>query len=181
MLAEERALSRERSAAVSRVSTDYATVVQEHWPAVYRLLHSLSGDVHETEDLTQETFLRALERLSSFERGTNMRSWLLRIASNAFFDVRRKRKRSRVQRLEADPAQEECSPGHALEVAEQSELVRVAMEELSELTRMVFHLRATEELSFREIAEIASTTEQAARWHMHEARTRLLKRLGEKL
>jgi RNA polymerase sigma-70 factor (ECF subfamily) len=108
-----------------------------------------------------------------------MRSWLLRIASNAFFDVKRKKKRSRVQPLTTDPPQAECSPSHGMEVAEQSALAQAAMTELSELTRMVFHLRATEDLSFREIAEIAGTTEQAARWHMHEARTRLLKRLRD--
>jgi len=55
------------------------------------------------------------------------------------------------------------------------------MEELSELTRLVFHLRAQEDLPFREIAELAGTTEQAARWHMHQARTKLLARLGDQL
>jgi RNA polymerase sigma-70 factor, ECF subfamily len=80
MLAEERALTRERSAAPPRADA-FAAVVEEHWQAVYRLLRSLSGNVHETEDLTQETFLRALQRLASFQPGTNMRNWLMRIAS----------------------------------------------------------------------------------------------------
>ena len=181
MLAEECALSRERSGAVPPLANAFAAVVEEHWLAVYRLLHSLSGNVHETEDLTQETFLRALQRLASFQPGTNMRNWLLRIASNAFFDVRRKRKRAKAQPLTADPAHDERPVGHNLEVAEQGALVRAAMEDLTELTRLVFHLRATEELSFREIAEIAGTTEQAARWHMHEARKRLMERMGDNL
>src|SRR5271166_3165251 len=70
---------------------DFEEVVAEHWGAVRRLLHTLTGDMHDTEDLTQETFLRALNRFSSFRPGTNMRTWLLRIASNAFFDVHRRR------------------------------------------------------------------------------------------
>ena len=45
---------------------------------------------------------------------------------------------------------------------------------------MVFHLRAQEDLSFREIAELVGTTEQGARQHMHQARTRLLKQMAEK-
>ena len=65
-----------------------------------------------------------------------------------------------------------------LEVAEQCDLLRAALAELTDLTRLVFHLRAAEELSFREIAELAGTTEQSARWHMCEARKRLLDRLG---
>ncbi|HEV3142269.1 MAG TPA: RNA polymerase sigma factor [Gemmataceae bacterium] len=174
-------MTRDRSGAVPPKGEAFAAVVEEHWQAVYRLLRSLSGNVHETEDLTQETFLRALQRLASFQPGTSMRNWLMRIASNAFFDVRRKRTRSKAQPLAIDPARDECPIGHDLEVAEQSALVQAAMEELTELTRLVFHLRATEELSFREIAEIAGTTEQAARWHMHEARKRLLERMGDKL
>jgi DNA-directed RNA polymerase specialized sigma24 family protein len=57
--------------------------------------------------------------------------------------------------------------------------VRAALAELTDLTRLVFHLRAEEDLSFREIAELAGTSEEAARWHMRQARLHLLERLGE--
>lgn len=171
-------MTRDESARGALSFTDVVTV---HWTAVYRFLHSMTGHTHDTEDLTQETFLRALNRFASFQEGTNLRAWLLRIAANAYFDVRRKRRRAPAQPLEHDPPGKAPVPGHTLEVAEQAALVRTALEELSDLTRMVFHLRVQEELSFREIAELAGTTEQAARWHMHQARTRLLKRLGENL
>jgi RNA polymerase sigma-70 factor (ECF subfamily) len=159
----------------------FAAVVAAHWSAVYRMLYCLTGNAHDCEDLTQETFLRALKRLDSFKPGTRMRAWLLRIASNAFFDVRRKRRRIEVQALQADPPGAARRPGQALEIAEQSALLKSAMAELSELTRLVFHLRAQEDLSFREIAALAGTTEQAARWHMHQARAKLLKRMGDNL
>jgi RNA polymerase sigma-70 factor, ECF subfamily len=157
----------------------FAEVVNEHWSAVYRLLFCLSGNTHETEDLTQETFLRALRRPGSFRPGSQLRAWLLRIASNAFFDERRKRKRSRARPLNHDPPGNRPIPGYRLEVAEQSARVHKALEELSELTRLVFHLRVQEDLSFKDIAEMAGTSEQSARWHMHHARTRLLAILGE--
>jgi len=163
------------------LAAGFAAVVEKHWDAVYRLLHSLTGNLHDTEDLTQETFLRALDKLAGFKAGTNMRSWLLRIGTNAFFDQQRKRKHSKQKPLQQDLPGSALPPDYALEVAQQSLLVRAALEELSELTRLVFHLRATEDLSFREIAEIADTTEQAARWHMHHARTKLLERLGNNL
>jgi DNA-directed RNA polymerase specialized sigma24 family protein len=49
------------------------------------------------------------------------------------------------------------------------------MKQLSATTRAVFHLRATESLSFREIGAAIGVSEEAARWHMHEARRRLVK------
>lgn len=158
----------------------FAGMVREHWDAVFRLLQSLSGNVHDSEDLTQETFLRAWDRIDSFQTGTNLRSWLLKIASNAFFDERRRRKRSKSQGLEGfEPASQLPGPEHDLELVQQATRVREAMKKLSKLTCLVFHLRAVEGLSFREIAEVAGTTEQSARWHMHHARTKLLELLCE--
>jgi RNA polymerase sigma-70 factor (ECF subfamily) len=157
---------------------DFRAVVTEHWDAVYRLLRTLTRDVHETEDLTQETFTRAIAQIGGFKPGTKMRAWLLRIASNAFLDVRRRKTRMRSAPLEYEPAAPEVSPGTSLETAEQCAKVRAVLAELSDLTRLVFHLRVQEEMSFREAAEVAGTTEQAARWHMHHARTRVLERLG---
>jgi RNA polymerase sigma-70 factor (ECF subfamily) len=158
----------------------FATVVNEHWTAVYRLLHCLTGHLQDTEDLTQETFLRALRQYDSFQPNGRLRAWLLRIATNAFYDVQRRRKRSRLTRLDEEPVYE-APPGQAVEMAEQGQLVREAMKELPETTRLVFHLRVQEDLSYREIAEMTGTSEQAARWHMHEARTRLLNLLAGKL
>ncbi|MBL8797921.1 MAG: sigma-70 family RNA polymerase sigma factor [Planctomycetia bacterium] len=164
------------TSALSRV--DFAAVVNEHWTGVYRLLHRLTGNSHDTDDLTQETFLRALNRLETFQAGTNLRAWLLRIASNAFFDLQRKRQSNRQQPLPDDAVSPERPPGQALETGEQGRLLRIALEELSETARLVFHLRVEEELSFREIADILGGTEEAARWHMHQARGKLLKRLS---
>jgi RNA polymerase sigma factor (sigma-70 family) len=155
--------------------------INEHWTPVYRFVFCAVGDSHDAEDLTQETFLRAWNRRDSFLPGTSWRAWLLRIAANAVLDVQRRRRRVVFTSLGHEPTAQSPPPEHRLEVAEQGALLRAAMQELTELTRMVFHLRATEDLSFREIGELVGTTEQGARWHMHQARTRLLKQLAEKL
>jgi RNA polymerase sigma-70 factor (ECF subfamily) len=180
---EEQALARHdppRANSDSSIApADFAAVVNEHWTGVYKLLFHLTGNTHDTEDLTQETFLRAMNRLASFQAGTNLRAWLLRIASNAFFDLRRKQQRGHRQPLSDDVIAAAPPPGQALETREQSKLLKIALEELSETARLVFHLRVEEELSFREIAEILGGSEEAARWHMHQARSKLLKRMSE--
>ena len=163
----------------AKPSEIFQEVVEAHWTSVYRLVYSLTGNPHDTEDLTQETFLRAFKRWETFQKGTNLGAWLLRIATNAFFDVKRKKQTLKVGPLTEDVLSEERSAESMMDVAEQGELIRVAVQDLTELTRLVFHLRVTEELAFKEIAEIAGVTEVAARQHMHQARAKLLKRFGD--
>jgi len=162
-----------------RIDPSFAAVVDSHWTAVYGLLFSMTGNTPDCEDLTQETFLRALRGWETFKQGTNQRAWLIRIAVNAFFDVQRKRRKLKINRLDGEPSSVEKSVEERLEILEQGALVRAAMEELSERSRIVFHLRVTEDLSFRQIAELTGTTEIGARWHMFEARRKLLKRLED--
>jgi RNA polymerase sigma factor (sigma-70 family) len=73
----------------------------------------------------------------------------------------------------------EAAPDSRLLTADQAGLLKTALEDLSDTTRAVFHLRVQEDLPFREIAQLVGTTEQAARWHMHQARCKLLKRMND--
>jgi RNA polymerase sigma-70 factor (ECF subfamily) len=157
---------------------DFAHVVEQHWTAVYRFLFRMTGHWQDTEDLAQETFLKALDGLHTFAPGTNLRGWLLKIACNACLDSRRKR--ARLKLAAAPPEVEDRAPPteRRLESAEQAALARAALDDLTDLTRAVFHLRVQEELPFREIAELVGTTEESARWHMHQARTILIAKLG---
>jgi RNA polymerase sigma-70 factor (ECF subfamily) len=139
----------------------------------------MTGHVQDTEDLVQETFLRALKRWESYTPGTNLRAWLLRIACNAFVDGRRKKNRRRHEPLTVEPGDREPGVEQGFETAEQAALARAALDGLTDLTRAVFHLRVQEDLSFRDIAEVLGTTEESARWHMHHARTVLQKRLRD--
>jgi RNA polymerase sigma-70 factor, ECF subfamily len=159
-------------------ANSFAAVVDAHWTAVYRFLYSMTGSAHDCEDLTQETFLRALRRWKTFRPGTNLRSWLVRIAANALVDVKRKQQALTITPLQVETPSKAAPAERALEVQEQADLVSAAMEELTELNRLVFHLRVTDDLAFREIAELTDITEVAARWHMYQARLKLLKRLA---
>jgi RNA polymerase sigma-70 factor, ECF subfamily len=158
-----------------------AAWVEQYWDNVYGLLYRLSGNGSEAEDLTQEAFLRAAQRRNSFVAGTNLKAWLMRIATNAFLDGRRRRK---VARAEALPEDGGMAPGDAtapdpLETQELGAALAAAMLELPETQRVVFLLRTREELSFKEIAATLETTEQNARWHMMQARRRLMDRLKD--
>ena len=151
----------------------------EHWDGVFALLYRLTRNRHEAEDLTQETFLRAARQNESFEPGTNLRAWLMRIAVNAHLDARRRQQVVRNEPLPDDVPAIDSAPRERLVGAELSAALERAVGQLPELARAVFLLRTREELSFREIGEAIQTTEETARWHMLQARRRLLQLLGD--
>ncbi|MCX5684973.1 MAG: RNA polymerase sigma factor [Planctomycetota bacterium] len=159
----------------------FGQVVEQHWNAVYRLLYRMSGSSHDAEDLAQETFLRALDRRDSFRPGTNMRAWLMRIASNALFDLQRRRRTAKAAPLEDDLATAPPAETGPSETKELGGLLAAAIAQLPETPRLVFLMRSLEELSFRDIAEAIGTTEETARWHMLQARRQLLALLDGKL
>src|SRR6266511_3553591 len=73
-------------------------VVREHADRVYRLAYRLTGNPHDAEDLTQETFVRVFRSLASYKPGT-FEGWLHRITTNLFLDMVRRRQRIRFDAL----------------------------------------------------------------------------------
>src|SRR5215203_4414444 len=65
-------------------------------PPLDRRLYHLTRDRHSAEDLTQETFLKALGAVQSFRPGSNFRAWVFRIGHNNFVNQKRSERRSRV-------------------------------------------------------------------------------------
>jgi len=76
-------------------------LVCQHADRVYRLAYRLSGNQHDAEDLTQETFIRVFRSLQSYQPGT-FEGWLHRITTNLFLDMVRRRGRIRMEALPED-------------------------------------------------------------------------------
>lgn len=73
---------------------DFATIALPLMPSVVRVAQALTGDESDADDLVQETFLRAYRHWHTFERGSDCRSWLGTICRNAFYENRRRERRS---------------------------------------------------------------------------------------
>jgi RNA polymerase sigma factor (sigma-70 family) len=158
----------------------FAEIVRDHWVVVFRLLAHLTGNDHDAEELTQETFLRAWQGWAKLKSETRPRAWLLRIARNAHVDLYRRQQKVKFTGLPDDRIGTGNDPSHGQEVSEQAAAVRSALQEIPETGRLVFLLRVEGELSFAEIAEELGTSEEAARWHMHQARSKLLAKMSPK-
>jgi RNA polymerase sigma-70 factor, ECF subfamily len=71
----------------------FSRIVALYWDRLHRWLFHMTRDRHQAEDLTQETFLKALAHISSFRAGSNFRAWLFRIGHNNFVNLKRAGKR----------------------------------------------------------------------------------------
>jgi len=160
----------------------YARVVNAYWDRLFRWLLRMTHDRHKAEDLTQETFLKALAAISSFRPGSNFRAWLFRIGHNNFVNLKRGEKRS-IQSLLDEPTQTDSRPSPPATAADRESVVMVAkaVADLPADFRSALLLRAEEGLSFREVAAVLGITEETARWRVFKARQKLVKVLAPDL
>lgn len=159
----------------------FARLVERYWDRLYRWLYHLTRDRHAAEDLTQETFLKALAAIRSFRPGSNFRAWVFRIGHNNFVNQKRADRRTKHPLPEDAAGAEVGSPGDAAENREALEVVGKAVAALPPDFRSALMLRVEEGLSFREVARVLGTTEETARWRVFKARQKLMKVLSPEL
>jgi RNA polymerase sigma-70 factor (ECF subfamily) len=155
--------------------SDMALLVP-HLDAAYNLARWLMRNETDAEDLVQEAYLRAFNHFAGF-RGGDGRAWLLTIVRNSCYD-RLKKNGSRGQDTDFDEAvhsagQQSSSPEALLIVEERVELVRDSLAELPAEYREVLVLRELEQLSYREIADIAGIPLGTVMSRLSRARQRL--------
>ncbi len=150
-------------------------VVREHADRVYRLAYRLTGNQHDAEDLTQETFVRVFRSLASYRPGT-FEGWLHRITTNLFLDM--VRRRSRV-RMEALPEDSDRMPGNGPEpeqVFSDTHLdpaLQAALHELAPEFRAAVVLCDIEGLSYEEIGATLGVKLGTVRSRIHRGRAAL--------
>ncbi|MBD5787036.1 RNA polymerase sigma factor SigE [Cellulosimicrobium terreum] len=152
-------------------------IVREHSARVYRLAYRLTGNRHDAEDLTQETFVRVFRSLSSYTPGT-FEGWLHRITTNLFLDQVRRKQRIRMEAMgesDASYAQrgDHGQPERGFEHANLDHDVQRALDSLSPEYRAAVVLCDIEGLSYEEIAVTLGIKLGTVRSRIHRARSQL--------
>ncbi|HEY5544934.1 MAG TPA: RNA polymerase sigma factor [Gemmatimonadaceae bacterium] len=154
-------------------------LVERHASALARYIGSL-GERDSAEEVVQDTFVRAFSSLETFRGDSSLRTWLFTIARRLVVDRRRALRRRRdVGSLEDVDAATEYTALDGLIASEAKRKVWGAVGKLSPTQREVFLLRVNDGLSYKEIAEVAGTTEGAARVHYHNALRTVKENLNE--
>ena len=153
---------------------------EEYYHTVYVFLMSLTGgDCDLTEELTQETFYRAIKNLSSFKGESKVVTWLCQIARYTFYqylDKKKKRNENSFDELEV-PSTEKSLDEHLASEERKLEIYEL-IQKLPSSMKEVFLYRLTGDLSFREIGNICGKTENWARVTYYRAKQQLGKELS---
>ncbi len=149
-------------------------IYREHSKTIYRYLLSLTHDADKSEELTQETFYQAVKSIDRYDGSCKMTTWLCAIAKNSLAAYRRKHAETvDLDELTANAASAESE---TLGAIGQIELMR-KLHALAGDTREVMYLRLLGDLSFREIGDILTRTENWARVTDYRGREKLKKEL----
>ena len=139
------------AAAGPPIDLDLPRLVADHADVLYRYAYRLTGSTSDAEDLTQQTFLIAHQKLSQVRNAQSARGWLFAVLRHAFLKSERQTQRLPLSSAGLDI---ESIPDEIIEsLSVDRELLQTAIDELAEPYRLVLLSFYFEELSYREIAE----------------------------
>ena len=145
-------------------------------PSLRAFAISLSGNVDRADDLVQETLLRAMANIDSFQPGTNMSAWLFTILRNLFRSEYRKRRR---EVEDTDGSYAESMKSHPEQQSRvEFEEFRVALSKLPPDQREALILVGASGFSYEEAAAISSCAVGTIKSRVNRARAKLTEMLG---
>ncbi|MBE6785431.1 MAG: sigma-70 family RNA polymerase sigma factor [Ruminococcaceae bacterium] len=159
--------------------TDFDKIYSMYFKDVYLYLRRLSGDEHLAEEITAQTFYKALKSLDKFRGDCDIRVWLCQIAKNSYYTHIEKNKR--VESLDAKNA--EAADGKSftdiIEDKEAAKLIQSVLHSIEDPYKEVFMWRVYADMSFKEIGRIFSKSENWACVTYHRAKKMIKERLEE--
>lgn len=157
----------------------FAELTRRYRPRIFALALHLLGDRDDAEDVAQETFLRAFDRLAEFRGAAEFYTWIYRIAVNLALNLSRQKRRRRHAPMD-DPrvalaVQVDASgdPRRAAELRQVYTRLLAALDALSPVLRSTVVLVALQGLSHDEAAAVLDCSPGTIAWRIHDARQRL--------
>jgi RNA polymerase sigma-70 factor (ECF subfamily) len=154
-------------------------VVRRYLRRAFAIAYRVLGHREDAEDLVQDAFLTALERIASFDVSRPFGPWFFRIVVNRGLNARKSRAIRRTEAMPADALEAaEPSPAGMYERTEIRDRFQAALEGLSQRQRLIVELADIDGMSGVEIAALLGVSQGTVRWHFHMARHALRKALA---
>ena len=157
----------------------FERIYQDYFGDVYAYLLRLSGDRDAAEDLTSETFFKALNAIDGFRGECEIRVWLCRIAKNCWYSHLKKSKRLAPLEENGEPPDAGGSVEDRVTALDEADRARSQLHLLPEPYKEVFMWRVFAQMSFKQIGAVFGKSENWACVTYHRARKMLASRLEE--
>jgi len=158
---------------------DFEEVYRVYFQDVHLYARSLSHNDATAEEITAETFFKAMKSITSFDERCDIRTWLFQIAKNAYYSHLRKNKCQADFSL-LDKVASNCNIESAFLDKETASKIHRFLHKMDEPYKEVFSLRVFADLSHSQIAELFGKTESWARVTYHRAKTKIINMMEEK-
>jgi len=163
---------------VKRHENEMDIIYKRYSKDVLRFAFSLSGNWDVAEEITQNTFYKAVQSVNKFRGDCDIRVWLFQIAKNDYLNDQRKRKRIssevNVEELLANIPSCEEPILTKIEDAESAWEIRKVLEKMEEPYREVFTLRVIHKMSYEKIADLYGKSESWARVTFYRAKMKII-------
>jgi len=163
--------------ATSLSSDQQTRFVNENLRRVFLLIYRIVGNVADAQDLTQEAFIKALQRQDQLKDLDKAAHWLSRIASNTAIDFLRRAGRVSFSELDELPEpvakSREESPEDRILRAERREYLEGGLDVLTDRERTALLLRDVEDLPAEEVAARLNCSKATVRSHIANGRVKL--------
>jgi RNA polymerase sigma-70 factor (ECF subfamily) len=158
----------------------FEALVEKHQRVLFAVALRLLHDREDARDATQNTFIRAYERLDTYDPARKFFSWIYRIAVNESLNMLRRGRHEEQIDDDADFAGTgNDDPEKQLGTAQLSARLRGALMRLPTAARMVISLRHFSDCSYEEIGQILEIDEKTVKSRLYEARQRLREMLKD--
>jgi len=148
-------------------------LVRRYLPRARVIARRLMHDPDDADDLVQDAFLRALDRIATFDVARAFEPWFTRLVVNLGLDQRRKQKVRRTEPHDPESFPGGVSPDREVERAELKDTVGKALETLPARQRLIVTLFEIDGHSTEEVAAMLEVSQVTIRWHLHQARRTL--------
>ena len=142
---------------------DMEKIYSEHAKTVYKFLYTKTQDIDWAEELTQETFYRAIKSINTYNGSCKISTWLCQIAKHVWLQELEKKSKYKTESIPDDIISSEDSIEDKLVQAENKIQLVKALHFIKEPAREVMYLRLLGDLSFKEIGDILGKSETWAR------------------
>ena len=156
----------------------FEEVYSKYYQSIYRYILSLSRNKSIAEEITQETFYKALKNINKYNPEYKMLTWLCNIAKNTYYSIYKKDKRFE-ELLDNTPINEKEIINRIIDSETNEEILKI-VHKLEEPYKEVFTLRIYGDLSFKQIGSIFSKTESWARVTFYRSKLKIKESLDEK-